>query len=74
MSPSEYRDDPAYAEGFYDAKVGEPLFDDAHPAYKAGWEAFHRAKDMLVAAGFAPKPDGSYSKTTVVAPTPRGEG
>ena len=28
-------------EGYRDAGEGEPLFDDADPAYAAGWRYFH---------------------------------
>lgn len=44
--------DPAYAEGFWDAQAGEPLFDDADPAYAAGWRAGHECLDSLRRNGF----------------------
>jgi hypothetical protein len=31
---------PHYHEGYYDAQFGEPLFDDADPIYRKGWQAF----------------------------------
>jgi hypothetical protein len=37
----------AYHEGFFDALDGEPLFDDAHDDYKAGWRAYWEVRDML---------------------------
>lgn len=42
---------PHYAEGFWDATQGEPLFPDASPEYRAGWEALWKCKEIL-AAGF----------------------
>lgn len=59
---------PAYSEGFWDAKAGEPLFDSAAPEYEAGWRAFHQCRELLTGAGFAEQPDGQWSKTTVVRP------
>jgi hypothetical protein len=40
--------DPAYAQGFYDAMNGEPIFDDCPSlAYRAGWEAFWECRAEL---------------------------
>lgn len=74
MSPSEYRDDPAYAEGFYDAQEGEPLFPDAAPAYAAGWRGFQNVKAILASGDLRPQADGSFGATLTLSPTPRGEG
>jgi hypothetical protein len=41
---------PGYHEGFDDALAGEPLFDDASPEYRAGWEGawqFREAVEQL---------------------------
>lgn len=46
--------DPAYAEGFYDAIAGEPLFPDADPDYSRGWRGAWRAKEIL--ASMTPPP------------------
>jgi hypothetical protein len=39
---------PAYHEGFYDAQIGEPIFDDCpSPEYRAGWVAFWECREVL---------------------------
>ncbi len=52
-------------EGYSDAKAGDPLFHDAHPAYAAGWCVFHDCKipDENIAyqigrSDISPKSDG----------------
>ena len=39
--------DPIWHEGWFDARDGEPLWDDAHPIYRAGWLAYWRARELL---------------------------
>lgn len=60
---SDIRKDPAYADGFEDAKDGEPLFDTASTAYAAGWRAFHNFQESLTAAGFKQTAPGAFTKT-----------
>jgi hypothetical protein len=38
---------PGYIQGFYDAANLEPLFDDADPDYRAGWNGFHVAREAF---------------------------
>jgi len=38
---------PAFSEGFHDAWAGEPLFDDAHADYKAGWQSYWNVRAFL---------------------------
>lgn len=42
-----YNDHPFYAEGWADARDGEPLFPDAAVEYAAGWRGWYVAKEML---------------------------
>jgi len=42
-----YNDHPFYAEGWADARDGEPLFPDAAVEYAAGWRGWHVAKEMI---------------------------
>lgn len=41
----DVRQTPGYWEGFQDAAQIEPLFDDAHPHYRAGWEGYWTARE-----------------------------
>jgi len=41
--------DPIWHEGWFDARDGAPLWDDAHPTYCAGWLAYWRARELLAA-------------------------
>jgi hypothetical protein len=61
-----WRHDPGYHAGFFDAQHGEPLFPDAHPAYKAGWEAYWTCEEILSRAGFTKDEGNRWSKTTIV--------
>jgi hypothetical protein len=65
--------DPAYHDGFFDAKSGEPLFPDASASYEAGWRALWKARQILLKAGFSEQPDGMFTKQTVVAPSSSSE-
>jgi hypothetical protein len=47
---ADIRADPVYAEGFEDAKGGDPLFADASPAYAAGWQAYWNIREALKGA------------------------
>lgn len=46
----DIRADPAYAEGFWDARDLESLFPDADPAYAAGWQAYWNCRAILTNA------------------------
>jgi hypothetical protein len=63
------REDPAYHDGFFDARSGEPLFPGASEAYEAGWRGYWRAREILEANGFIRRSDGSFTKRTVI-PSP----
>lgn len=62
---TDWRSDPGYSEGFFDAQDGEPLFPDAVEPYRAGWEAYWRCRDILAGAGF--KKDGDKMSITIRA-------
>ena len=46
-SCGEFNEHPFYAEGWFDARDGEPLFPDATPEYTAGWRGWYAAKEAL---------------------------
>jgi hypothetical protein len=43
----QIQETPGYHAGFYDAQLGEPLFDDATAEYRAGWRAYYEVRDGL---------------------------
>jgi hypothetical protein len=45
--PRVVQQDPIWHEGWFDAREGEPLWDDAHPIYRAGWLAYWEACELL---------------------------
>lgn len=57
---------PHYHEGFFDALDSTPIFDDATPEYRAGWEAAWRSKEIFMNAGFG---DNGRSFSTSAALT-----
>ena len=61
----DIRRSPAYHVGFFDAQTGCPIFPDADDAYRAGWEAFYRCKQLLEDAGFKRVGD-QFTKTTII--------
>jgi rubrerythrin len=53
MNEASIQEHPDYGFGFYDARDGEPLFDDASVEYEAGWRAFYKCRDIMKRAGFS---------------------
>jgi hypothetical protein len=44
----------AYHEGFYDAQLSTPLFDDCPSAeYRAGWNSFWEFRAIFLGSAFA---------------------
>jgi hypothetical protein len=67
MSEAKIQEHPDYAEGFYDARDGEPLFDDASEAYEAGWRGFYECRGILERAGMSDNGKGGMSVTLSVS-------
>jgi 5-methylcytosine-specific restriction protein A len=59
--PERIQAHPDYSDGFWGAKDGDPLFDDASPEYEAGWRAFHRVEQILEQNGARKESDGSWT-------------
>jgi len=59
---------PDYADGYWEAMEGEPLFADASEEYRAGWQAAWRARKMLTGGGMVEVAPGQFSVTAALTP------
>ena len=61
MSKDPITAHPDYADGYWEAMEGEPLFADASEEYRAGWQAAWRAKTILTGGGMIEVAPGEFS-------------